>query len=162
MGSRTPFPGNIIPATRINPTAVAWLGLYPSPNAPGNAQGVNNWIGNGAQGGGNNETVVHIDQNISDKQHISARYTYWGNLNLPNDPFGNGVCQDRCTETFSTNNFVLGDTYSFNPTTVMEVTLSYQRLAYNRTPTTIGYNLEALAGRHRMPRRRHSTIYRYR
>lgn len=144
VGSRTPFPGNIIPATRINPTSVAWLGLYPSPNAPGNAQGVNNWIGNGAQGGGNNETVVHIDQNVSDKQHISARYTYWGNLNLPNNPFGNGVCQDRCTETFSTNNFVLGDTYSFNPTTVMEVTLSYQRLAYTRTPTTIGYDLTKL------------------
>ena len=50
------------------------------------ALGANNWIGNGSVGGNQNETVVHIDQNVSDKQHITARYTYWGNLNLPTDP----------------------------------------------------------------------------
>jgi hypothetical protein len=143
-GTRTQFPGNVIPTSRINPTSLVWLNLYPMPNAPGNAAGVGNWVGNGAQGGNNNETVVHIDQNVSEKQHISARYSYWGNLNLPTDPFGNGVCQDRCTETFNTNNFVLGDTYSFNPTTIMEIRLSYQRFDYNRTPTTLGYNLTQL------------------
>ena len=140
-GTRTQFAGNVIPASRLNPTSLALLNLYPMPNAPGNAQGVGNWIGNGSQGGNNNETVVHIDQNVSDKQHITARYTYWGNLNLPTDPFGNGVCQDRCTETFNTNNFVLGDTYSFSPTTILEVRLSYQRFDYNRIPTTLGIDL---------------------
>ena len=120
------------------------LGLYPAPNAAGNALGVGNWVSNASQGGNNNETVVHIDQNISDKQHLTARYSYWGNLNLPTDPFQNGVCKDRCTETFNTNNFVLGDTYSFSPTTIMEVRLSYQRFDYDRTPTTLGYNLTQL------------------
>jgi hypothetical protein len=143
-GTRTQFPGNVIPTSRLNPTSQTLLNLYPLPNAPGNAQGVGNWISNGSQGGNNNETVVRIDQNISDKQHISARYTYWGNLNLPTDPFGNGVCQDRCTETFNTNNFVLGDTYSFSPTTIMEIRLSYQRFDYNRIPTTLGYDLTKL------------------
>ena len=134
----------MIPTTRINPTSLILMNLYPLPNATGNAQGVGNWIGNDSQGGTNNETVVHIDQNISDKQHLTARYTYWGDLNLPEEPFGNGVCQDRCTETFNTNNFVLGDTYSFSPTTIMEVRLSYQRFDYNRTPATLGYNLTNL------------------
>lgn len=143
-GTRSQFPGNVIPASRINPTSLAWLNLYPLPNTTGNAQGVGNWVGNDSQGGTNNETVVHIDQNVSDKQHISARYTYWGNLNLPEDPMHDGVCQDRCTETFNTNNFVLGDTYSFTPTTILEVRLSYQRFAYDRTPETLGYNLTTL------------------
>jgi hypothetical protein len=144
VGTRQPFAGNVIPTSRINPTSLLMLKLYPMPNAAGNAQGVNNWVSNSSQGGNNNETVVHIDQNVSDKQHISARYTYWGNLNLPTDPFHNGVCQDRCTETFNTNNFVLGDTYSFSPTTIMEVRLSYQRFNYDRTPVTIGYDLTQL------------------
>ncbi len=144
VGSRAQFPGNVIPASRINPTSLIMLGLYPAPNAPGNAQGVKNWVSNSSQGGNNSETVVHIDQNVTDKQHITARYSYWGNLNLPTDPFHNGVCQDRCTETFNTNNFVLGDTYSFSPTTIMEVRLSYQRFDYDRTPTTIGYDLTKL------------------
>jgi len=143
-GTRQQFNGNIIPASRINPTSLLFLNLYPLPNAPGNAQGVGNWVGNSSQGGNNSETVVHIDQNVSDKQHITARYSYWGNLNLPTDPFHNGVCQDRCTETFNTNNFVLGDTYSFSPTTILEVRLSYQRFDYNRIPETLGYNLTQL------------------
>jgi hypothetical protein len=143
-GTRAQFPGNVIPASRINPTSQILLNLYPAPNAPGNAQGVGNWVSNGSQGGNNSETVVHIDQNVSEKQHITARYTYWGNLNLPTDPFGNGVCQDRCTETFNTNNFVFGDTYSFSPTTIMEIRLSYQRFDYNRIPTTLGFDLTKL------------------
>ncbi|MBV9032958.1 MAG: carboxypeptidase regulatory-like domain-containing protein [Acidobacteriaceae bacterium] len=141
---RLPFAGNQIPTNRINPTSLKLLGLFPLPNAPGNAQGVGNWVGNASVGGNQNETVVHIDQNVSDKQHITARYTYWGNLNLPIDPFHNGVCQDRCTETFNTNNFVLGDTYSFTPTTVWEFRASYQRFSYDRTPSTLGYDLSQL------------------
>ncbi len=141
---RLPFAGNVIPTSRINPTSLKLLSLYPLPNAPGNAAGVGNWVSNGSGGGNNNETVVHIDQNVSDKQHITARYSYWGNLNLPNDPFRNGICQDRCTETFNTNNFVLGDTYSFSPTTILEVRLSYQRFSYDRTPSTLGYDLTQL------------------
>ncbi len=143
-GSRLQFPGNTIPTNRINPTSLKLLQLYPSPNAAGTITGTNNWISNGSQGGNGNQTVVHIDQNVSDKQHISARYTYWGNLNLPTDPFGNGVCQDRCTETFNTQNFVLSDTYSFTPTTIMELRVSYQRFDYNRIPTTLGYDLTQL------------------
>lgn len=145
-GTRTPFAGNIIPSNRLNRTSLALLNLYPLPNAPGDAKGVGNWAGNGSGGGNNNETVVRIDQNISEKQHLSARYSYWGNLNLPNDPFRNGVCQDRCTETFNTNNFVLGDTYLFSPTTILEVRLSYQRFSYDRIPSTLGYDLAGQLG----------------
>ena len=143
-GTRQQFAGNMVPMNRLNPTSLKMLNLYPLPNAPGNAQGVGNWTGNASVGGNQNQSVVHIDQNVSDKQHISARYTYWGNLNLPIDPFHNGVCQDRCTETFNTNNFVLADTYSFTPTTIMEVRLSYQRFNYNRTPSTLGFDLSSL------------------
>ncbi len=143
-GARTPFAGNVIPTGRLNPTSQKMLSLYPLPNTAGNAQGVGNWVGNASVGGNQNETVVRIDQNVSDKQHISARYTYWGNLNLPIDPFKNGVCQDRCTETFNTNNFVFADTYSFSPTTILDVHLSYQRFDYNRIPETLGYDLSNL------------------
>ncbi|HEY3938560.1 MAG TPA: carboxypeptidase-like regulatory domain-containing protein [Bryobacteraceae bacterium] len=143
-GARTQFAGNMIPTSRLNPTSLKMLNLFPLPNTSGDAKGVGNWVGNGSTGGNNNETVVHIDQNVSDKQHITARYSYWGNINLPTDPLGNGICQDRCTETFNTNNFVLGDTYSFSPTTIMEIRLSYQRFVYDRTPETLGYDLSQL------------------
>src|SRR6185437_10140670 len=94
---RMPFAGGKIPTNRLNPTALIMLNRwYPLPNNSGGPGGTGNYIANGAGGGNNNETVVHIDQNVSEKQHISARYTYWGDLNLPNDPFRNGICKDRC------------------------------------------------------------------
>ena len=138
------FLNNRIPDNRLNPTALQLLNLYPAPNTIGGALGVNNFVSNASVGGNNNETVVHIDQNVSEKQHISARYTYWGNINLPIDPLGTGICQDRCTETFNTNNFVFSDTYSFSPTTILEVRASYQRFSYDRTPDTLGFDLTQL------------------
>ena len=141
---RQPFAGNIIPSNRINPTSLKFLNLYPLPNTAGNANGVGNYVTNASVGGNNSETVVHIDQNVSDKQHVTARYSYWGNINLPIDPLGTGVCQDRCTEIFNTNNFVLGDTYTLSPSTILEIRASYQRFNYDRTPKTLGYDLTQL------------------
>ncbi len=143
--ARTPYPGNIIPNSLMNPTALKMQNLYPLPNTTGTAfTGVNNWIANGSVGGNNDETVVRLDQNISEKQHLFARYSYWSNLNLPINPLGNGVCQDRCTETFSTNNAVLDDVYTFSPTVIMNIEASYQRFSYDRTPLTMGYDLTQL------------------
>ena len=138
--ARTQFQGNVLPPNRLSPASLQLLNLYPLPNA----SGVNNFVSNASVGGNNNQTVARLDQNISDKQHLFARYTYWGNLNLPIDPFKTGVCQDRCTEIFNTNDFVLDDVYSFNPTTILDLRASYLRFSYNRTPETLGYNLSQL------------------
>jgi hypothetical protein len=142
--SRTPFAGNQIPTNRLNPTSLVLMNLYPMPNTVGTGNGVNNYVANASVGGNQNETVVHIDHNITDNNHLSARYTYWGNLNLPIDPLGTGVCQDRCGETFNTNNFVLSDVHSFSPTTILDVRASFQRFNYDRTPKTLGYDLTTL------------------
>ena len=143
--ARTAYLGNVLPQNKLNPASLQLLKLYPLPDTAGNPlTGVNNYVTNASVGGSNNQSTVRFDQNISDKQHLFARYTYWGNLNLPIDPFKTGVCQDRCTEAFNTNNFVLDDVYSINPTTVLDLRASYLRFSYNRTPQTLGYDLTQL------------------
>ncbi|MBX5494675.1 MAG: carboxypeptidase regulatory-like domain-containing protein, partial [Bryobacteraceae bacterium] len=42
--SRQPFPGNIIPASRLDPVALKMMSLWPSPNAPGNREFRNNYF----------------------------------------------------------------------------------------------------------------------
>jgi len=42
--SRQPFPGNIIPASRLDPVAMKMMSLWPSPNAPGNREFRNNYF----------------------------------------------------------------------------------------------------------------------
>lgn len=131
---RKQFPNETIPTGRLNKTALAYLKtFYPAPNTAGGPLGVNNFVNNANVGGNNYETVVHIDQNVSEKQHISARYTYWTNNNLPINPLGTGICQDRCGEIFTTNDFVFDDTYTFNTSTILDMNVSYLRFVYNRS-----------------------------
>ena len=131
--NRTQFANAQIPADRLNPTALLYLKtFFPAPNTTGGPLGVNNFVANASVGGNNRQTVVHIDHNFSTKQHLSARYTYWTNDNLPINPLGTGICADRCTELFNVNDFVLADTYTFNPTTILDVNISYMRFVYSR------------------------------
>ena len=140
--TRTTFPGNMIPASRITLPSNLLLALYPLPNVPGVPfTSANNWIGNTPVGGNNDQFVTRIDENISDKQHLFARYSFWTNENLAIDPFGTGVCKDRCGEKFNTNSFVIDDVYVLSPTTTLDVRGSFLRWSYNRTPKVTGVDV---------------------
>src|ERR1035438_4058291 len=138
-GDRLPFAGNIIPANRINKVAQNYINRFYPVAAVGTNNAVSNYTANYGVGGQNFETVVRLDHQVSDKQHVMTRYTHWGNTNLPQDPLGTGICQDRCSETFATHNWVLDDTYTFNSTTILDLRLSYLRFAYTRAAKDITY-----------------------
>lgn len=138
-GARLPFPGNIIPSDRINQTAVNYLRKF----YPIDQVGTNNSSGNFTTvvpvGGQNFQSVVRIDHEVSQKQHISSRFTWWKNTNLPQDPFGTGICQDRCGENFKVYNWILEDLYTLNSRTILDMRVSYLRFIYNRTPKVTTY-----------------------
>lgn len=140
--ARTQFPGNIIPPNRLNPTASIMRDLWPTPNAPGQSfTGINNFATNASVGGQNYQINTRMDYNVSDKHRIFGRYTYWKNLSLAVTPFKNDICVDRCEESFNTHQFVFGDTYSFSPTTILDVKLSFLRFHYDRNPKSLGVDL---------------------
>ncbi len=138
-GDRLQFPGNVIPANRINQVAVNYIKKFYPVSAVGSNNNKSNFTSNAPIGGQNFETVVKIDHQVSDKQHIMSRYTNWRNTNLPQDPLGTGICKDRCAETFENHNWVLDDTYTFNSTTILDMRLSYLRFTYNRFAKDISY-----------------------
>jgi len=143
--SRTPFPGNVIPNNRIDPTARIMTNLWGRANSSGLPfTAVNNFTANASVGGDQNQYNFRVDHTISDKQRVFARYTNWSNLNLPIDPYNTKTCMDRCTEVMNTTQAVLGDTYSLNPTTFLDLRFSFSRFSYDRTPLTAGYDLTQL------------------
>ena len=134
--------------TKISPVAQAYIRTFYPVEKVGTTFSPNNYTSNASVGGQNFEYVAKIDHAVSDKQHISSRYTYWKNKNLPQDPLGTGMCQDRCAEDFRVHNWVLNDTYVFNSSTILDLRLSYLRFVYSRvalltsyTPATIGQTL---------------------
>ena len=147
-GDRLPFAGNIIPAARINPVSVNYINKFYPVAAVGTNNAPNNYTSSAGIGGQNFETVIRLDHQASDKQHIMSRYTYWSNTNLPQDPYGTGICKDRCAETFATHNWVIDDTYTFNATTILDIRINYLRFVYGRVakltsykPSDIGMNI---------------------
>jgi hypothetical protein len=143
--SRTPFPGNVIPANRIDPAAKVMTNLWGRANSPGSAfTNVNNYTNNASVGGNNYQYNSRVDHSFSDKQRAFIRYTYWNNLNLPIDPYKTKTCVDRCTEAFNTNQGVIADTYTFTPTLIGDFRIAYLRFSYDRTALTQGYDLSQL------------------
>jgi hypothetical protein len=135
---RAPFAGNIIPSNRIHPVSTYLLSLFPLPTNP---SALTNNFTTAASGGGNTDQyVARIDQNINEKQQLYGRYADWKLLSLAQDPFGTGLCKDRCTEDTDSKSIALGYTYAMTPTTTLSVNASLGRFTYLRTPKNSGFD----------------------
>lgn len=143
--TRQPFPGNVIPANRIDPAAKVLTERWARANGPGLPNtNVNNYTANASVGGNNDQYNGRVDHAFSEKNHMFVRYTYWTNLNLPIDPYKTQTCVDRCTEAFNNNQAVVADTWSLSPTVLLDLRLSFTRFSYDRTALTQGYDLTQL------------------
>jgi hypothetical protein len=147
-GPATPFPGNIIPAGRLNPTSLALLKYFPGANTAGqlgpNGVTTQNYTTATSGGGNQNQVVGRLDQNLGASQHIFFRYNYWNVLDLPVDPLGTGLCADRCSETYNSHAAAVGYNYTLTPSTILALNASLSRFAYNRSPINSGFDLTSL------------------
>ena len=69
-----PFPGNIIPTTRLSPNGIAIMSAYPAPT-PGFLTGTQNWIAQAAHPINQRKGTVNIDLQPNEKNRISGRRT---------------------------------------------------------------------------------------
>jgi hypothetical protein len=70
---RTPFPGNVIPADRINPVARNLLGLLPAPQYDGAA---NNYFATPKYNSDFHKIDTKVTWNASNKLNINGRFSY--------------------------------------------------------------------------------------
>jgi len=141
------FPGNKIPAGRMNPTSKALLGLWPLANNAGivtPSGTINNFQTVARTGGDQNQFVARVDRNIADSQKLFVRFSHWAVKDLPIDPLGDGLCADRCAEVYSTNTAAAAYNYIFSPGNIFDFSASMSRFRYNRTPNNAGFNLVSI------------------
>jgi hypothetical protein len=154
-GPRTPFVGNIIPASRFSvvatgllntkfPGATTGTGYYVLPNVPNKL--TSNWLGLAHGGGNNDQYTGRVDFVLSQKQRMFGRYTQWNSGNIGAQPYGNGLIggDPISPESFKTRQIVFGDSYVKNQTLLADIRLSYLRWTYVRTPGTLGFNENSL------------------
>ncbi|MCL5744017.1 MAG: carboxypeptidase-like regulatory domain-containing protein [Acidobacteria bacterium] len=133
-GNRTPFPGNIIPKTRMDPIGAKLAGFYPQPNKPGL---VHNFLYNPPNVTDRDHYDVKIDHMISAKDSIYGRYSYQQDLepkspSLPGPAWGSG--QNTSDFTHTGHNIMMGWNHVFTPTLILSAKAAWNRLLTDREP----------------------------
>jgi len=137
---------NVIPPGRLSTVAKNLIAfpIYGLPNVSNPVVTVNGPVNNffslSTAGGNNDQFTIRSDQTLSSKQTLFERYTRWNSMNIDPKPFpeNNLYFINLAPEAFVTHQLVVGDTYVFNPRTVLDVHLSYLRWNYTRIPTNLG------------------------
>lgn len=129
---RTPFPGNIIPANRIDPVAKAINQFYPSPNlTPSNAfTQSNNYLSNSSGLQKMQQYTIRIDEHVGDKDVLFGRYTYF-NAYTNNCPctFPSFAVNGRY-DNFGTKNVAIDETHTFNGHLINDLKLGIARQSF--------------------------------
>lgn len=131
--SRQPFPGNIIPSDRIDPTARKIMGDLWKPNSAGTGPtGVNNFIAGYANRFRYWNFSDRADWNISDKWKVFGRYNQFQTFTKWDD-FTGSVAQPVDGSKRHSRSFSGDIVYMLNATTVFNV-----RGAYNAIVDSFG------------------------
>jgi hypothetical protein len=151
------FPDNKIPANRINPSVLALLNLYPTPNFSDLSVSKNqyNYVTNYSKDTSSHQEIFRVDYIPTEKLHIFGR----GELEVHHNNGYNSTVNPApwlISGDYKTTapNFVLDATYTFTPTLVNEITLGTAGWSENNiypksqlaklTKGSGGYNLAQL------------------
>jgi len=125
---RDPFPGNMIPANRLDPNAIKLLNLYPVPTVPGI---FNNYVDQTVNFTNNDLFGARIDHNFSDKDTMFLRWVLSNTTDGNPGPFpglADGQANRPGSGTADAQNWALSETHIFSPNLVNEARIGYSRL----------------------------------
>lgn len=149
---RDPFPGNMIPANRIDPVARAVLGYFPAPNQAPNAEFRQNFFAEQPWTYAYNFQMVRLDHEFNPSHRTygrfirnfrrEERYNFAGEIN--------GVEITRgATDRFNFN-YAVGHTATLSPSLVFDLKGSWLRFnddlfpLYEIDPATLGFSASTI------------------
>jgi hypothetical protein len=122
LNGNKPFPGGIIPANRLDPTAMSILkGYIPAANLPGNI-----WQGLVVSPYNTDEVLVKITHSLSAKQLLSGSYFETSGFNAI-IPSASNLPWSMQNFTWRQHNANASDTYTLTPNLVNQFWLTYTR-----------------------------------
>ena len=141
--TRQPFPGNIIPAARFDPVALAALAYYPLPNRGG----ANNFVGSSANLLNRDIVVAKLDHQFRPADLVTARY-YINNSGTNNSgTYGIPVSDPNGDITdVRVQSMLAAHTHIFRPNLTNELRFTYLRRKFIDTRPGYGEDLAAKIG----------------
>jgi hypothetical protein len=143
--TRTAFPGNIIPTSRLNPISLAYMQYYPEPNITPLANGFDNFgSGNVPYPDNYSNELGRIDYNMSNRSRLAFNVRHNHELQKKNNDFDNiATGTTLLRENWGAS---ADEVYTFTPTTILDLRVNFTRLnevhgepSEGFNPTTLGY-----------------------
>jgi hypothetical protein len=131
-----------IPSSCWDATSTVMKNLYPAPNT-NHLIGSGNWYAVPVIGDTQSQYNGRGDWIVNQNQRLFARYTYWTVADTPNRVFlDNGGFKSANSYTMLyEHQGVVGDTYTINPTTIVDFRLGFTRLS-SLTMAESGLNVD--------------------
>lgn len=129
-----PFPGNIIPQSRINPISRQILQFIPAANIPGTTEG---YIARGINRPDRDQYLAKIDHRFSEKNNFYFRFARQRNDGYQAFPSNRNFYPDFGRDATSRNDsYAISDTHIFTPNIVNEIRFGY----FNQDTQNLGQN----------------------
>jgi hypothetical protein len=137
--ARDPFPGNVIPSQRVDPTAVGLLRLFPVPTVSTTTSGqpiiYNNYTTNSFSRSDANQFDTRLDHHMSDRNQVIARFSYFNNPYLQLGPFPGVGDGGGYTQSYTALNGVLSETHVVSSTLINELRVAADWMHAERVQT---------------------------
>ena len=144
---RTAFPGNIIPQNRIAPQAQKIQAYLPLPNLAGQQS---NYFAQAVPKFDRDYIDFKINFTRNDRHQIWGRYgRMWalvGGTGIYGEGGGPAPGSDPGLGDTTIQNASIGQTYTFSPTVLLDVTVGYQRMNQTVQGTDYGQNFGQILG----------------
>ncbi len=145
--SRTPFPGNVIPADRFDPVAKAIQAYFPAPNTAGtvsNGQAQNNYTYTAPNSNPFTKFFGRLDYDVTSSNRLTGSVTEGDN---PGKTFGPGLCPIGCQSgDVSRVNSQITDVWTISPHLTNEARLGYTNQLNFFVPYTLDKGYPAKLG----------------
>jgi hypothetical protein len=143
--TRTPFAGNIIPASYINPIGQNILKTYPAPNVAGAAYGSPNFNGGDTLGDRADEFIGKVTHAFGSRWLADFYYMHYGSKEPGGNALGNFAGSSSSYLLYRKVDAVgIQNTITLNPTTVATVGFGFNRFPNNTLDISNGYNQAVL------------------
>lgn len=146
-GMCTPFAGNQIPASRIDPVAAELLNAVALPTGAGNTQ---NLTSIEEQDRDVNQFSVRLDHRLTDNDQLFARFSTFDADEV--QPFGTSVLQETIVAGFGrtldtkTRNFVASHNHVFSPSLLNELRVGYMSISGGQHSVNQGNDFASRVG----------------
>ncbi|MEZ5356471.1 MAG: TonB-dependent receptor [Bryobacteraceae bacterium] len=142
--SRTPFPGNRIPTSRIDTVGRNIAATYPTPSRAADFLGANNYSASASLYDRADQASFKADHELAPWWRASVSYLHYGSREPGENWFGGTTGPSSWLLARKVDATQVNNVLTLNPTTVVNIRYGFNRFPNASTQRSMGYDLAAL------------------